>query len=213
MKPIDPKRIIRDLGVRNEDRLRALGHIFGTDSRTAGWITTGHIAAFVDDTSAIPEAGEWEWKDDYGIEPLLRAIRPALGRALELADLAVDSKYHIPFKSRQGTTCDSCDGAGFKECDLDYEHCCDVCSGTGVVGDRGRVGQRVYRRGDLQVICTDLNASVLDGLRVVCALDGNSESADPYERALIGLDDDGDVVAIVMPLRDTQPELPDQEAA
>lgn len=55
------------------------------------------------------------------------------------------------------------------------------------------VGQRVYRSGRIRVVAADLYAAFLDGLDV--------RLADPSSTSpLLGLDDDGNLVAVVMPM-------------
>lgn len=56
------------------------------------------------------------------------------------------------------------------------------------------VGQRVYRSGTIRVVAADRYACLLEGLTVVLA----EKSA---ESPLLGLDTDGDLVAVVMPVR------------
>lgn len=155
-----------------------------------GWITNGYAAAFVGDAAAsAKEAREGS------------AEKLELMRAAERIPVVEDIDFRIPFRAStnsQRPKCETCSGTGSRECDLGHDHDCDKCDGDGRLGKRGPhecIGQRVFRATEgREVVAQDRTGAMLDGLDVVW-LGGTPESP------IGGVDANGDVVVIVMPLR------------
>lgn len=157
------------------------------------WLTNGSWAAKVTPPAGIAVTEQ---------EALAVAIRQFLTMAR--VDVQEDASLYLPFvagEPRVAAICRTCSGTG--ECNnctsCDAAHGCGRCDGRGEhVSKEGTPdddGQRVYVADGVETTIAARMGLLLDGLKVV-RLGSDGASA-----PLGGLDEHGEMVAVVMPLR------------
>lgn len=158
-----------------------------SDPELPGWLTNGFIAAFVG--SAAPVTAEAAAPLKKKLAELSSAERFPVTEAADM---------RMPYRrTEKNGACFECHGNSRHECECGDEHTCGVCDGSGTYKDVDQdVGQRVYLNGDCISVVDARFGALLDGLKTFRIGKGDM---DP----IAGVDDAGDVVAIVMPRRDT----------
>lgn len=120
---------------------------------------------------------------------------PAKWAALaDRVPVAEDLSLRIP-GVRGKENCDSC-GDGACECHCGHKHVCQSCDGDGTVDVTEDIGQMVFVGEGVETVVNPLLGALLEGLTVVRTTNDDAACA-----MLLGLDEHGELVAAVMPLR------------
>ena len=182
-----PKGLVLSAGVRDVIEHQGAFH----SPAHPGWLLSRVACAYVGDAavSSLPE-----YHPGTTLSALFAAPRSA--------PLAEDKTRRVePVFFVKGKACRTCHGEGSRTCDLGEQHECRTCDGEGSIGDvRAKHGTRVYSGDGVDTLLAGDLALVLDGLEVR-RTDYPSGPSEPAMNALVGLDANGDVVAIVMPVR------------
>lgn len=183
--------------VRPEDGAEHSRHCptaFGKSAKCPGWITNGRWLIYIG-RQRVAHAGYWK-RDIAG---MLEAMRKAVPGGIPLKEVR-----GLRIANGPGTWKD-CPKCAKRKTDNPK---CAVCYGQGGTGE-WEFGQRVYRseNGLLTIIAADMYGAMLDGLSIRAA---------EHDRrsALLGIDDVGDLVAVVMPVAwDGEPRQPSKAEA
>lgn len=159
-----------------------------------GWIACGHFAAFVGQEAAGLFSIAAKDRGDQLRGIISRDRLPPAERVFK------GTKPHNPGQPDERPACGACGGSGECSCTCGDEHDCRKCEGEGKIGrqpKRLHPGARFYvdKGGDEVTALADALSVLLGGLRAF------RNPGEYHERIVVGCDDQGDVVAIVAPMR------------
>src|SRR6185312_1221669 len=171
------------------------------------WTTTGHVAVrFTDYPPGV--CGDWPGITTKFTDSLRRWAEDTARRV----PVKEDETFWIPPVAEIadiGEDCQDCDGTGSCRCRCGNEHDCSECHGNGKIietrGRREQIGQAVFRSDD--GAATVIQGKFADLLRGYSVFRYSEPGEDDEVRPLLGVDSDGVLMAVVLPMRGV-PETP-----
>ncbi|HVZ89595.1 MAG TPA: hypothetical protein VHG72_21720 [Polyangia bacterium] len=189
-----------------------------SDGPASGWSSNGQWATrFVDyPAGAATEASAERRGRTETFVAALTGPRDGFIALTEDESLRIDRVAGIPDKTKE---CSDCGGTGECECHCGDSHGCAKCDGEGEIivepGTEEEDGQAVFRSRDGKRVAVQAKyGDLLRGYSVFrLPIDPLHLNDDDEEcRALVGIDDSGEAVVAVMPIRG-EPRVPTDKGA